>query len=94
MIKVLIERNIAIDMEATYEQLSRNTLQHAYQADGFINGETFKDIHKPLKRFVLSKWRSTADWSRWHASSTRREMMSELSLVLSEPEKFSILENA
>lgn len=93
MIHVLIERNIAQDMESTYEEVSRRTLQQAYQADGFINGETFKDQNQSRRRFVLSKWRNLQDWQRWHRSQCRQDMMSELSLLLSEQEKVSILEN-
>jgi len=93
MIHVLIERNIAQDMESTYEEVSRRTLQHAYQADGFINGETFKDQNQSLRRFVLSKWRCLQDWQRWHGSQGRKAMMSELALLLKEQEKITILEN-
>lgn len=93
MIHVLIERNIAVDMESTYEAMSRSTLHKAYEAPGFINGETFTDAQNPKRRFVLSKWRSVQDWQHWLSSEGRKKMMNDLSLVLQEPEKITLLKN-
>lgn len=93
MISVLIERNIAPDMASTYEDMAKNTLHQAYQAPGFINGETFTDISNPLRRFVLSKWRSVHDWNNWNHSDGRKDMMDKINLISAEPEKVCILEN-
>ncbi len=93
MIHVLIERQIAEDMQSTYEDTARKTLHLAYQAIGFINGETFADLHNPQRRFVMSKWRSVQDWQRWLHSKTRREMMNQLNPLLREQEKITLLEN-
>ncbi len=94
MIHVLIERHIAEDMESTYEHAAKNTLHQAYQAVGFINGETFCNTQDSKHRYVLSKWRSIQDWKRWLHSDARREMMSEVNLILKAPEKVTILENS
>ncbi len=93
MINVLIERQIAEDMLSTYEETAKKTLHQAYQAIGFINGETFADLQRPNHRYVLSKWRSVQDWQRWYHSEIRREMMNQLSPLLNEPEKIALLEN-
>ncbi|GAB3100548.1 antibiotic biosynthesis monooxygenase [Aestuariicella hydrocarbonica] len=93
MINVLIERNIAEDMETTYEAAAKRTLHLAYQAPGFINGETFSDLHNSHRRFVLSKWRSARDWYNWYHSDARRETMNELNLLLNDQEKITLLEN-
>ena len=93
MISVLIERNIAEDMQSTYEDAARRTLHQAYQAPGFINGETFIDMDNPLRRFVLSKWRSAQDWSYWYHSEQRKAMMNELNLILQDQEKITMLVN-
>lgn len=93
MINVLIERQIAEDMLSTYEETAKKTLHQAYQAIGFINGETFADLQRPNHRYVLSKWRSVQDWQRWYHSEIRREMMNQLSPLLNEPEKIVLLEN-
>lgn len=93
MIHVLIERHIAPDMDSTYAHVARNTLHSAYAATGFINGETFSDLQHPNTRYVLSRWRSVQDWQTWLHSPARREMMSEMNLLLSEPEHIALLEN-
>ncbi|NIB44403.1 antibiotic biosynthesis monooxygenase [Pseudomaricurvus alkylphenolicus] len=93
MITVLIERNIAEDMESTYEATAKRTLHLAYEAQGFVNGETFSDIQNPRRRFVLSKWRTARDWYAWFHSDARKGMMSELNLLLNDQEKISLLEN-
>jgi heme-degrading monooxygenase HmoA len=93
MISVLIERNIALDLASTYEDMAKKTLHLAYQAPGFINGETFSDISNPLHRFVLSKWRNINDWHNWCHSDNRKDMMDKLNLLFAEPEKVCILEN-
>jgi len=93
MINVLIERHIGNDLESTYDEMARSTLQHAYQAVGFINGETFFDMNDPRHHYVLSKWRTLSDWQRWSHSDTRRNMLSQLSAVLDGPEKITLLEN-
>ena len=93
MISVLIERLIAEDMESTYEAAARKTLHQAYEAPGFINGETFSDTQNSRRRFVLSKWQSTRDWFAWYHSDARKATMNELNLILADQEKISLLEN-
>ncbi|GAA6153389.1 antibiotic biosynthesis monooxygenase family protein [Pseudoteredinibacter isoporae] len=93
MIHVLIERHIGTDLESTYEAMARTTLQGAYQAPGFINGETFYDMNNHRHHYVLSKWRTLSDWQRWFHSDQRRDMMGQLSPVLDGPEKITLLEN-
>ncbi|MAZ89259.1 MAG: antibiotic biosynthesis monooxygenase [Cellvibrionaceae bacterium] len=93
MINVLIERNIAEDMESTYEATAKRTLHLAYQAKGFINGETFSDINNSRRRFVLCKWHAAEDWYSWYRSQARKDMMSELQLLLNDQEKITLLEN-
>lgn len=93
MIHVLIERLIAHDMPETYELAAKSTLHQAFQAEGFIRGETFTDIENPLRRFVMCKFRTLRDWQTWAESDARRDMMNHISPTLAEPEKITLLEN-
>lgn len=93
MIHILIERQIAEDMQSTYEDTARRTLHLAYQATGFINGETFTDLHNANKRYVFSKWRSAQDWHNWYHSKIRQEMMNQLNPILLHSEKITVLVN-
>jgi len=93
MIKVLIERHIAETLESHYEQLAREILQNAVQAPGFVSGETLRNGADANHRFLLSSWRSEADWQRWHQSPERREMMLQMQPMLDREEKITILEH-
>ena len=92
MIRVIIERHIAETMEINYEDAAKDVLQLAIKADGFISGESLKDIRNPRHRMLLCKWRSAADWDRWYNSAERKGVMSKLNLMLETGEKISVLD--
>ncbi len=94
MIYVLLERHIAEGMESTYDSASRRTLHSAYKAQGFINGETLRDLQHPNRRYLLSKWRSEHDWKRWYHSDERQMAMNYINPTLVEPEKVVVLEHS
>jgi len=93
MVHVLIERNIAADMLATYEENARQALHRTHIAPGFIAGDVFADVNAPNHRFVLCQWRSPQDWDRWYHSNERQELMNLIAPVLQEPEKVTILDH-
>lgn len=92
MIRVIIERTIAESMESNYENTSMDLLQLAVRAEGFISGESLRDIHNPRHRILLCKWRSALDWDRWFASQERKEAMGKLNLMLDGEEKITVLD--
>ncbi|WP_226668922.1 antibiotic biosynthesis monooxygenase family protein [Microbulbifer aggregans] len=92
MIYVLIEREIAEDLESTYEETARKLLTHAYHTDGFVDGHTYIEMGNPLRRFTLSKWRSIQDWQQWYSSDQRHEQLAQLSPMLAHQERITILE--
>jgi len=92
MIQVLIERNIAAGMETTYEREARKVIQQTYQARGFISGETFRDIKRPNRYFVMSKWRTLQDWQNWQQSEERRSIIDQLNPILDERERVTVLQ--
>ena len=94
MIYVLIEREIAPDMQSTYEEAARRLLTNAYRTVGFIDGQTYTDKENPLRRFTLSKWQSDLHWQHWYTSEERRGQMAELTPMLKDKEKITILELA
>lgn len=93
MIQVLIERRIANGMESTYEREARKVIQQTYQARGFISGETFHDLKHSNRRFVMSKWRTVQDWQAWKHSAERKGIIDQLSPILDEPERVTIMQN-
>ena len=93
MIKVMIERHVAADLGPHYDRLSRETLQRAMQAPGFISGEILHNVADPNHRLVQATYRSVADWERWHNRPERREMMETLGPRLETEEKITIFEH-
>ena len=94
MIYVLIEREIALDLESTYEAAARRLLKNAYRTTGFVDGHTYSEMENPLRRFTLSKWSSVSHWQQWYDSEERREQMSLLGPMLAHGERITILEHA
>lgn len=94
MIYVLIEREIAPDMQSTYEEAARKILTHAYRTVGFVEGQTFTEKGNPLRRFTLSRWQSELHWQAWYTSEDRRAQMSLLRPVLVDDERITILETS
>lgn len=94
MIRVIIERQIAEDLEQPYQQAVRQMIQYTVRVPGFLSGETFRDIRNPRHRYVISNWRSLEDFERWWHSADRKRMMMDLQPFLDGPEKVHILEHA
>ncbi|GAA5525979.1 hypothetical protein Maes01_02558 [Microbulbifer aestuariivivens] len=94
MIYVLIEREIAPDMQSNYEQAARKLLNHAYRTVGFIEGQTYAAKENKLRRFTLSKWQSELHWQHWYTSEERRGQMALLKPMLQDDERITILEAA
>lgn len=92
MIKIMIERHIAPSLEVPYEECARSVLQTAVKARGFISGETYRDRDDPNHRFLISNWRSEADWRHWESSRERRQMMEALYPMMDREEKITTLE--
>ena len=94
MIYVLVERQIADGMESTYEVAARHALKRAYEAEGFLRGETLRDLQRPNHHYLISKWRSLHDWKRWYYSDSRYETMNQLNPTLADFEKITLLEKS
>ncbi|WHI47938.1 antibiotic biosynthesis monooxygenase [Microbulbifer sp. VAAF005] len=94
MIYVLIEREIAAEMQGSYEEAARKILSCAYRTVGFIEGQTYIEKGNPLRRFTLSKWQSELHWQHWYTSQERRAQMNLLNPLMVREERITVLEIA
>ncbi|WNZ57840.1 antibiotic biosynthesis monooxygenase [Microbulbifer sp. MKSA007] len=94
MIYVLIEREIAAEMQDSYEEAARKILTCAYRTVGFIEGQTYIEKGNPLRRFTLSKWQSELHWQHWYTSQERRAQMNLLNPLMVREERITVLEIA
>lgn len=93
MIRVMIERHIAEDLGVHYDHLSRELLQKAMHAHGFISGEVLRNVDDPDHRLVMATYRNISDWQHWYSSTERREMMETLGPLLQTEEKITVFEH-
>ncbi|HCH69997.1 MAG TPA: antibiotic biosynthesis monooxygenase [Colwellia sp.] len=91
MIKVIIERVLAEDMESTYDSEIRKSLTAVMTAKGYISGASYSNIDNPNIRTIITNWDNVGCWSRWHKSKTRREVNKAITLMLIQDEKIKVL---
>lgn len=92
MIRVLIERKIADGLADYYDNTIKRTVSAVVAAPGCISGESLKDRAKPNRRIVMSKWESLEDWERWYHSDARKNVIAEITPMLEERERITMLE--
>ncbi len=92
MIKVIIERNIAVGMEDTYRDAIRETLKTVIEAPGYISSESLTNLRKTKHKIIITNWTSLQAWDQWHASAARREVTSKIAAILEEVEKVTVTE--
>lgn len=92
MIRVLIERQIAQGLEHYYDCTIKRTVSAVVEAPGCISGESLKDANNANRRIVMSKWESIEDWETWFRSDARRRVIAEITPMLEDQEKITMLE--
>ena len=92
MIRVLIERNIAQGHEHYYDSTIKRVVSKVIKAPGCIAGESLKDSKNSHRRIVMSKWESIEDWENWYRSAERKQVVAEISPLLEDGEKITMLE--
>ena len=91
MIKVLIDRQIAADMETTYEAAIKSTLRAIVEAPGYISGASYKDLQDPCHRIIITNWSSYEAWQRWSSSDERRNVIASFQPIMQREERITIL---
>ncbi len=91
MIKVLIDRQIADDMESTYEEAIKHTLSAIVAASGYVSGASYKDCSDPNHRIIITNWRTREDWVMWSNSAERRHVIAAIQPILLREERITIL---
>ena len=91
MIKVIIEREIAADMETTYVAAVTNTLRAILEAPGYVSGASYKDVRKENRRMIITNWTSVEAWQAWAKSPERANVIASIQPILETQEKITIL---
>jgi heme-degrading monooxygenase HmoA len=69
-VKVIIKRLVSEEKARQMIPLFRQMRQLAMNQEGYISGETLRNLNNPEEFIVISSWQSSDYWTRWLKSIT------------------------
>ncbi len=81
-VKVLIKRAIPEDKAKQMIPLFREMRALAMNQEGYISGETLRNLNDPEEFMVISNWQSSKDWVNWLKSEDRQKIQSRIDTLL------------
>ena len=81
-VKVLIKRTVPEDKAREMIPLFRQMRSLAITQDGYISGETLRNVNDPEEFVVISSWQTSEDWERWLNSTNRQEIQEKIDDLL------------
>jgi len=81
-VKVLIKRRVPEDKAKDMIPLVRQMRARATSQDGYISGETLRNLKKPEEFLVIGTWESSDDWEKWLSSQERKEIQDQIDSLL------------
>lgn len=89
-VKVIIKRKVKESQAREMIPLFRKMRSLAMNQDGYIAGETLRNMNDPEEFIVISNWQSSDDWINWLNSSERQEIQSEIDTLLGGQTQYDI----
>jgi len=89
-VKVIIKRSVPEDKARSMVPLFRKMRSLAMNQDGYISGETLRNINNPEEFIVISSWQSSEAWVRWLKSSERQSIQGEIDALLGGQTQYEI----
>lgn len=81
-VKALIKRTVPQERAREMIPLFRQMRAMAMNMDGYISGETLKNLNNPEEFLVISNWQSSEDWIRWLNSPERQKVQRNIDELL------------
>jgi heme-degrading monooxygenase HmoA len=81
-VKVLIKRIIPESKAREIIPLFRRMRTLAMNQDGYISGETLRNLDNPEEFLVISSWQSSEEWNKWLTSNQRQEVQGQIDNLL------------
>lgn len=91
MIKVIIERHIAPDMDKTYDHAIKDTLRAILEAPGYLSGATYCNMEDNNRRVIITNWQSRESWQLWYNSEARANVVAAIKPILIQQERITVL---
>ena len=92
-VRVFIRRRVPPARISGIIQLFRRLRRKALEQDGYISGETLRNLNDPEIYIVISSWKTLEDWKRWSESSERKEIQGKIDNLLGGQTEYDIFYN-
>jgi len=89
-VKALIKRVVPESKAREMIPLFRQMRALAMNQDGYISGETLRNLNNPEEFLVISSWQSSQDWVNWLESAERQEIQQKIDALLGGQTKYEI----
>lgn len=89
-VKALIKRIVPQDKARKMIPLFRQMRALAMDMDGYISGETLRNLNNPEEFMVISTWQTSTDWVKWLKSAERQKIQSKIDELLGGQTQYDI----
>ncbi len=89
-VKVIIKRKVSEIQAREMIPLFRKMRSLAMNQDGYIAGETLRNMNDPDEFIVISNWQASDDWIKWLNSSERQSIQNEIDSLLGGQTQYDI----
>ncbi len=89
-VKALIKRVVPESKAREMIPLFRQMRALAMNQDGYISGETLRNLNNPEEFLVISSWQSSRDWVNWLESAERQQIQQKIDALLGGQTKYEI----
>ena len=89
-VKVIIKRKVPESQAREMIPLFRKMRAMAMNQEGYIAGETLRNMNDPEDFIVISNWQSSDHWVKWLESGDRQKIQSQIDNLLGGQTQYEI----
>ncbi len=89
-VKALIKRLVPQEKARDIIPLFRDMRALAMNMDGYISGETMRNLNNPEEFLVISSWQSSEDWVNWLNSPERQKIQNKMDELLGDRTAYEV----
>lgn len=89
-VKILIKRHVPEEKAREIIPLVREMRSLATKNEGYISGETLRNLERPEEFMVISTWQSSQDWKQWLRSEDRKKVQDKIDALLGGETEYDI----
>ena len=89
-VKIFIKRQVPEEKAREIIPLVREMRSLATIHEGYISGETLRNLERPEEFMVISTWQSSQDWKEWIKSEGRKAIQGKIDSLLGGETEYQI----